>query len=90
MLGDNSDESWEVLGKQNPYFGVLTSEQFRADRLDENFKREFFSSGADHVAWLLKTVESNIGPVARGRALDFGCGVGRLTLPLSTWPASPK
>ena len=82
MLGDNSDESWEVLGKQKPYFGVLTSERFRSDRLNDDLKREFFASGADHVAWLMKTVEATLGPVARGRALDFGCGVGRLTLPM--------
>lgn len=82
MLGDDPDKTWEVLGSQNPYFGVLTSARFRSGRLDEDVKREFFESGEDHIVWLLKTVESMLGPVRRGRALDFGCGVGRLTLPL--------
>jgi 2-polyprenyl-3-methyl-5-hydroxy-6-metoxy-1,4-benzoquinol methylase len=31
---------------------------------------------------LLQRIETTLGPVARGRALDFGCGVGRLALPL--------
>ena len=83
MLGDNSDRSWEQWGKTEPYYGVLTSEKFRRAKIDPAARREFFTSGSAHMAALLERVEALLGPVSRGSALDFGCGVGRLTLPLA-------
>jgi len=82
MIGDNTDRSWEKLGRQDPYYGVLTGEKFRSSKLDAGARQEFFASGSVHMAELLQRIETTLGPVARGRALDFGCGVGRLAIPL--------
>jgi len=82
MIGDNSDRSWETLGRTDPYYGVLTDQRFRRAKLDASALEEFFASGSVHMAGLLRRIERVLGPVSRGRALDFGCGVGRLTLPL--------
>ena len=83
IIGDNSDKSWEQLGRTDPYYGVLTQDKFRRGKLDPEARKEFFSSGSVHMVSLLRRVETLLGPVTRGKALDFGCGVGRLALPLS-------
>jgi 2-polyprenyl-3-methyl-5-hydroxy-6-metoxy-1,4-benzoquinol methylase len=83
MIGDNTDRSWEMLGRTDPYYGVLTDEKFRSAKLDAGARQEFFASGSEHMDALLNRIETLLGPVARGRALDFGCGVGRLAIPLA-------
>ena len=83
MIADNSDKSWETLGRTDPYYGVLTSERFRSKNLDASARDEFFASGSQSMVDLLKNIEGKLGPIARGSALDFGCGVGRLVLPLA-------
>lgn len=78
----SSDRAWRVWGAVDPYFGVLTDEKFRKQNL-ANHREEFFQSGDAHIRQRIEKFERHFGPLARGRALDFGCGVGRLTLPLA-------
>jgi SAM-dependent methyltransferase len=83
-LVDNPDESWRKFGKDDPYFGVLTAERFRRENLDEATLLDFFASGEDHVAHILEIVRRHIPTdLAMNSAVDFGCGVGRLVLPLA-------
>ena len=83
-LIDDSDESWREYGRSDPYFGVLSAERFRAKNLDQAALDEFFASGEQHVADVLAIVERHLGgTMAKSEALDFGCGVGRLVLPLA-------
>jgi 2-polyprenyl-3-methyl-5-hydroxy-6-metoxy-1,4-benzoquinol methylase len=78
------DKAWEYYGREDPYFGVLTADQFRRDNLDAAARVAFFAAGEDLVATVLGTVTQQLEPGFRpARALDFGCGVGRLTLPLA-------
>src|SRR5450755_1479730 len=84
MIFDNPDKSWEKLGKTDPYYGVITVDKFRAGKLDEANRLEFFSQGRSHMARILSCAESATHRIARRRGLDFGCGVGRLVLPLAT------
>lgn len=78
----STDEAWEKFGRQAPYFGVLADEKFAADRIHEN-RDEFFATGRGFVTHLLERYERHFGELPRGRALDHGCGVGRLTFPLA-------
>ena len=78
----STDEAWEKFGRQAPYFGVLADERFAADRIHEN-RDEFFATGRGFVAQLIERYERHFGELPRGRALDHGCGVGRLTFPLA-------
>jgi len=78
----STDKAWEKWGKQDPYFGVLADERFRAGKIAAN-RDEFFAAGRGFVAHLLRRYERLFGPLPRGRALDHGCGVGRLTFPLA-------
>lgn len=82
-LRDDSNRSWEDLGKVDPYFAVLSEEQYRFDRIDNKATEEFFQTGEDHVEKLLEIIEARFGPIECRSALDFGCGVGRLVLPLA-------
>ncbi len=69
-----TDKVWADWGANDPYYGVLTDERFRNKSIDNN-RDEFFATGETFVADILATTEHVFGPVARRRALDFGCGV---------------
>jgi 2-polyprenyl-3-methyl-5-hydroxy-6-metoxy-1,4-benzoquinol methylase len=83
MFGNSTDKSWETIGKIDPYYGVLTSDKFRNRNFDKDAHSDFFNGGKDHMINLLAKIEKRFGKIPRGNALDFGCGVGRLTLPLA-------
>ncbi len=78
----SADQIWERYGEKDPYYGVLTLDRYRLGNIAEN-RAAFFASGEAQVAETLKRVEAAVGPVRRGHALDFGAGVGRLSLPLA-------
>ncbi len=77
-----TDRDWNVWAEKDPYFGVVTDGKFRAAKIEDN-RAEFMKSGDDYVANLIRVLNSHFGPLPQGRALDFGCGVGRLTLPMA-------
>lgn len=77
-----SHQDWDELAARQPYFAVLTEERFLG-KLDEERRRDFFATGEADVRQLLELLAERGVEVASGRALDFGCGVGRLTLPLA-------
>jgi SAM-dependent methyltransferase len=75
---------WERYGALDPYYGVLSAPDFHRSRLDAAARERFFESGRRHVAETLAAIESLVGADFECRAaLDYGCGVGRLTLPLA-------
>jgi SAM-dependent methyltransferase len=52
--------------------------------MDPESRRRFFESGRAHLDEVLQTVHRHLDPAFRPpRALDFGCGVGRVTIPLA-------
>ncbi len=78
----NTDRHWEQWGALDPYFAVVTKREFHSHALEAN-KAHFFSSGKNDIDLALSYIEKLYGHVPRGRALDFGCGVGRLVIPLA-------
>ncbi|RDS84523.1 class I SAM-dependent methyltransferase [Dyella monticola] len=79
-----TDRDWEQWGATDPYFGVYSSEQFRTGTMTSEAKKEFFSSGEAHVARIFQNIEDVTKAAFVPRAaLDFGCGVGRLVIPLA-------
>jgi SAM-dependent methyltransferase len=76
-------KSWHALGEEQPHWSVVTSDDFRPDRIGETHE-EFYATGGRNVATLLRTLARNGIDASRlGRVMDFGCGVGRLTLALA-------
>jgi SAM-dependent methyltransferase len=80
----STDQEWVKWGRQDPYFAVITDEKYRSNKLTEAARQEFFNSGRYHVNYVLDHCRRLIDPAfAPSSALDFGCGVGRITLPLA-------
>jgi len=73
-------QEWEELAKVDPLWAILTS----SDRLGGGWElNEFFATGEAEISEMLKVADDLGEPVRRERALDFGCGVGRLSRPLA-------
>lgn len=84
MRRDSVAKAWERFGRQDPYYGVLNSPRFRAAGHAGPARADFFASGDLHVEHLFKVVRESLVPdFAPRSALDFGCGVGRILLPLA-------
>src|SRR6185369_10304549 len=84
MFNRGTDHEWEKFGKKDPYFGVLTADKFQRQNLTDESKEEFFKSGYDYVENVVITIRKHIDPTfSIEKALDFGCGVGRLVIPLA-------
>jgi SAM-dependent methyltransferase len=75
----DTNADWEAIAATEPYFGVLANERFLKANLDAGGREEFFASGRSDVDFVLKMV-----PGRNGCALDFGCGVARLSLALAS------
>jgi len=84
MFNSDADKEWEKFGKNEPYFGVITHNKFRDSNLTDKNKEEFFESGFNYIGHVLEQIRLHIDPnFSIKRALDFGCGVGRLVVPLA-------
>jgi 2-polyprenyl-3-methyl-5-hydroxy-6-metoxy-1,4-benzoquinol methylase len=67
---------WDELARREPHFPVLSSNGIREDA--------FLATGESDIALLLPAIAALLGrdlPLAS--VLDFGCGAGRLTIPLA-------
>ena len=83
------DPQWESFAAREPFFAVLTAPRFLRANLTPEAEREFFASGESLVSWLLAVIDAALAPqFAPLSTLDYGCGVGRLTLPLAARPGS--
>jgi SAM-dependent methyltransferase len=77
-----TDAAWEKFGRDDPYFGVLADGRFSRHNIEQN-RDEFFASGAGALEQIIDRCEDHFGPLRRSRALDHGCGVGRLSFALA-------
>ena len=78
-----TDYDWQIWGERDPYFGVLAHQQFRRDKLNPQSLDEFFQGGRQEFGELLKDCRGYLGDISTRRSLEFGCGVGRLLIPLA-------
>ena len=80
----STDADWEEWGRRDPYFGVITDPRFRRSVLTEDSRKSFFLDGESHVKWTMAVIHRYIDPgFAPKTVLDFGCGVGRMLVPLA-------
>ena len=72
---------WNELGADDPLWAILSHPEKRGGRWDTD---EFFAAGETETA----AIDAMCAPLARPRerrlAVDFGCGVGRLTRALAS------
>jgi len=77
-------KDWEDLARREPYFALLNDDGSPDVKGSANATAAFFEAGEGDIATLLPAIVSLLGrDVTLDRVLDFGCGAGRLTLPLA-------
>ncbi|HZT36577.1 MAG TPA: class I SAM-dependent methyltransferase [Bryobacteraceae bacterium] len=81
----DTDGDWRDIAARQPFFGVLTDDRFRTENLSDAVVEEFYASGRSEVAAIVQRIEALERPFRPERALDFGCGVGRLTLAMAAY-----
>jgi SAM-dependent methyltransferase len=73
-------KNWQALGKKDPLWAILTHEEKKGRRWNV---AEFFATGQREIAEVLAYLDELGMLNGRRRALDFGCGVGRLAQALA-------
>ena len=73
---DQLKEQWTGPGEEDPLWAVLSQDDVRHGSWDVE---SFFGTGTTAIESIMRVVTAFVPDVARGHALDFGCGVGRLS-----------
>jgi len=71
---------WDRQAHADPMWAILTDPSKAGGRWDAD---EFFETGVREVSAFMEQAAAWGKPVARGSALDFGCGIGRLSQALA-------
>lgn len=77
---DGERQAWEEIAAQDPFWAVLSFPGQKYGRWDIE---RFLQTGDREIDEVLLHGERLSHPARRERALDFGCGLGRLTAPLA-------
>ncbi|MBN1609662.1 MAG: class I SAM-dependent methyltransferase, partial [Polyangiaceae bacterium] len=67
---------WDSFGRKDPLWAILTVPGKRGGQWDVG---EFFTMGVTEIEGVRKYLDNTVPGYRTGLALDFGCGVGRLT-----------
>ena len=70
---------WTTLGERDPLWAILSETDKKCGGWDQ---AAFFKTGVDEIDEVLRKARS-LTQIRYGSALDFGCGVGRLSQALS-------
>lgn len=77
-------EKWDKFGEENPYYTVLTLDKFDKENFSADARGEFFDTGFNYIKRIWDEIEVHFEEGFKPRnTLDFGCGVGRLVIPLA-------
>jgi ubiquinone/menaquinone biosynthesis C-methylase UbiE len=69
-------KQWSAFGAQNPMWAVLTSQE-------QWSPESFYATGVAEIAGVVRSLSGHGLNPQPGRALDFGCGAGRLSQALA-------
>lgn len=80
MRLSQTKKHWDQFARTDPLWAVLTD----ADKRGNQWRtEEFFRTGVESVEAEIKGVRLHYPSLRQGTALDFGCGVGRLSQALA-------
>jgi SAM-dependent methyltransferase len=89
MAKGSPGAAWEKFAAREPWFAVLTDPRFLRVNRTESSEREFFATGEALVDWIFDVIERRLSRnFSAVSTLEYGCGVGRLAIPLSRRPGS--
>src|SRR5262245_42491804 len=78
------DSAFDEFAAREPYFAVVTDPKFLRANLTPAREREFFATGEALVDRMFAIIEAGLVPgFAPVSMLEYGCGLGRLAIPLS-------
>jgi SAM-dependent methyltransferase len=86
QLFDKSSEYWRMIAdrKDELYFSVITDNKYKK-QLSTEERKQFLHTGKRFVDFCIMKMRSlGLGDLQNKKCLDFGCGVGRLTLNLAS------
>ena len=74
---------WRKYGAEKPHWSVLTHSDFLPENIAHTVE-EFYATGREHAKMMLNPIARSGASIDHfNRVMDFGCGVGRLTLALA-------
>jgi SAM-dependent methyltransferase len=73
---------WEDWARADPLWAILSDPAKTQGRWD---REQFFSTGREEIEAVMAHLDQKGVDLRRGRCLDFGCGVGRLTQGLAAF-----
>jgi SAM-dependent methyltransferase len=80
---DRIATAWKAFGEDEPFWSVLTHDDYKRGSIETRID-EFYAHGHDTVTTALAMLQRNRVPVGRYQhVIDFGCGVGRISLALT-------
>jgi ubiquinone/menaquinone biosynthesis C-methylase UbiE len=80
MKVHDQERDWNELAELDPYWAILTAPGTRFGAWDSD---AFFATGTTEIDGVMRRAAQLGHPQGRHRALDFGCGLGRLTRALA-------
>jgi ubiquinone/menaquinone biosynthesis C-methylase UbiE len=75
-------KNWDMWGREDPMYSILADQNKANGGWNE---QEFFESGEKQVDRRIRWLRDNGVVLHYGKALDFGCGLGRLTNALAKY-----
>ncbi len=81
---EKTKESWKELGEKEPYWSVVTHNEFKMQNCNEKEIRKFYSMGRLHVAKIVSVLIRNQKvrdweELKKLSITEIGCGCGRVT-----------
>jgi len=84
MYTSGPKKAWDDFVKAEPLFAAVSDPKFLTARLTPDSRKEFFSLGETHINNILALVRKYLDREFTPKTiLDFGCGPGRLVVPLT-------
>src|SRR5581483_1902212 len=84
----DTDADWREVGRAQPFWGVISQPEYRTENLTPATVEAFYLSGIADMAAIVRRIAEATGVKPGGRALDFGCGAGRLTEAMCAYATS--
>ena len=87
---EETRKAWKKLGEEEPYWSVLTSDEYKSKHIDEQTIQKFFLSGVSEAQGIAMTLMRNravqkYSDLRKLSILEIGCGCGRVTKNLANW-----
>jgi SAM-dependent methyltransferase len=83
IFRNNPDHDWERFGAEDPYYSVLNTEAYKKEYLTDALRAQVLETGETSTQTFLNFAQQLFNDMGLERALEFGCGVGRMSIALA-------